>query len=191
MSTKPGSMPVSALPMHTPVLSTFRLASRPSPRACRSCLSGLTSITARKSAWNLPADSGFLSSTSSKNCLVTLAHPKYTKPQKGNKTDRKDAKWICDLFMCDMIKPSFIPPPDQYRHQRGADAALPFPDRLYFAGRRGQQSAQSAASGGLDVTAFGVFHRLNPPQAETISIVPRRRRLNPHAVVALHKRLLP
>ena len=45
-------------------------------------------------------------------CWVTLAHPKYTKPQKGNKTDRKDAKWICDLFMCDMIKPSFIPPPD-------------------------------------------------------------------------------
>ena len=48
---------------------------------------------------------------------VTLAHSKYTKPQKGNKTDRKDAKWICDLFMCDMIKPSFIPPPD-IRHLR-------------------------------------------------------------------------
>ena len=47
-----------------------------------------------------------------KTCWVTLAHPKYTKPQKGNKTDRKDAKWICDLFMCDMIKPSFIPPLD-------------------------------------------------------------------------------
>ena len=47
-----------------------------------------------------------------KTCWVTLAHPKYTKPQKGNKTDRKDAKWICDLFMCDMVKPSFIPPPD-------------------------------------------------------------------------------
>lgn len=45
-------------------------------------------------------------------CWVVLAHPKYTKPRKGNKTDRKDAKWICDLFMCDMIKPSFIPPPD-------------------------------------------------------------------------------
>ena len=41
-----------------------------------------------------------------------LAHPKYTKPHKGNKTDRKDAKWICDLFMCDMVKPSFIPPAD-------------------------------------------------------------------------------
>ncbi len=25
---------------------------------------------------------------------VTLSHPKYTKPMKGNKTDRKDAKWI-------------------------------------------------------------------------------------------------
>lgn len=47
-----------------------------------------------------------------KTCLVTLAHPKYTKPQKGNKTDRKDAQWICDLFMCGMIKPSFIPPAD-------------------------------------------------------------------------------
>ena len=52
-----------------------------------------------------------------KSCFVTLAHPKYTKPQKGNKTDRKDAKWICDLFMCDMIKPSFIPPAD-IRHLR-------------------------------------------------------------------------
>ena len=47
-----------------------------------------------------------------KHVFVTLAHPKYTKPQKGNKTDRKDAKWICDLFMCDMIKPSYIPSPD-------------------------------------------------------------------------------
>ena len=45
-----------------------------------------------------------------KSCRVVLAHPKYTKPQKGNKTDRKDARWICDLFMCGMIRPSFIPP---------------------------------------------------------------------------------
>lgn len=52
-----------------------------------------------------------------KKCNVVLAHPKYTKPQKGNKTDRKDARWICDLFMCDMIKPSFIPPAE-IRHLR-------------------------------------------------------------------------
>lgn len=43
---------------------------------------------------------------------VTLSHPKYTKPMKGNKTDRKDARWICDLYMCGMVKPSFIPPSD-------------------------------------------------------------------------------
>ena len=29
-----------------------------------------------------------------KTCAVELAHPKYTKPQKGNKTDRKDARRI-------------------------------------------------------------------------------------------------
>ena len=46
------------------------------------------------------------------NVWGTLSHPKYTKPQKGNKTDRKDAKWICDLYMCGMVKPSFIPPAD-------------------------------------------------------------------------------
>ena len=46
-----------------------------------------------------------------KTCHVVLAHPKYTKPMKGNKTDRKDAMWICDHFMYGMIKPSFIPPP--------------------------------------------------------------------------------
>ena len=52
-----------------------------------------------------------------KTCIVTLSHPKYTKPLKGKKTDRKDAKWICDLFMCNMVEPSFIPPPD-IRHLR-------------------------------------------------------------------------
>ena len=51
------------------------------------------------------------------NLWVTLSHPKYTKPLKGNKTDRKDAKWICDLYMCGMVKPSFIPPAS-IRHLR-------------------------------------------------------------------------
>ena len=46
------------------------------------------------------------------NIWVTLSHPKYTKPMKGNKTDRKDARWICDLYMCGMVRPSFIPPAD-------------------------------------------------------------------------------
>lgn len=73
----------------------------------------LPSTIALKSAWNRPVSIGSLSLTSLETtCDVTLAHPKYTKPQKGNKTDRKDAMWICDLFMCGMIKRSFIPPAD-------------------------------------------------------------------------------
>ena len=43
---------------------------------------------------------------------IVLAHPKYTKSMKGNNTDRKDAKWICVLFMCGLVRPSFIPPED-------------------------------------------------------------------------------
>ena len=46
------------------------------------------------------------------NIWVTLSHHRYTKPQKGNKTERKDTSWICDLYMCGMVKPSFIPPAD-------------------------------------------------------------------------------
>lgn len=46
------------------------------------------------------------------NLWVTLSHPQYAKPQKGNKTDLKDALWICCLYMCRMVNPSFIPPPD-------------------------------------------------------------------------------
>lgn len=43
---------------------------------------------------------------------LTLAHPKYTKAIKGKKTDKKDSKWIADLFKHDMVPGSFIPPKD-------------------------------------------------------------------------------
>ena len=45
-----------------------------------------------------------------KSCNVCLAHPKYVKAIKGKKTDKKDAKWIADLFKHDLIANSFIPP---------------------------------------------------------------------------------
>ena len=43
------------------------------------------------------------------SCNVVLAHPKYVKSIRGQKTDKKDAQWIADLFKHDLIAPSFIP----------------------------------------------------------------------------------
>ena len=43
---------------------------------------------------------------------VFLVHPKYVKAIKGKKTDKKDSKWIADLFKHDLIQSSFIPPAD-------------------------------------------------------------------------------
>jgi len=47
-----------------------------------------------------------------KTCNVCLTHPKYVKAIKGKKTDKKDAKWISELFKCDLVRSSFIPPPE-------------------------------------------------------------------------------
>lgn len=41
---------------------------------------------------------------------VVLTHPKYVRAIKGKKTDKKDSKWIADLFKHDMVRCSFIPP---------------------------------------------------------------------------------
>ena len=43
---------------------------------------------------------------------VLLTHPKYVRAIKGKKTDKKDSKWIADLFKFDMVRSSFIPPKD-------------------------------------------------------------------------------
>jgi transposase len=44
------------------------------------------------------------------SCHITLAHPKYVKAIRGKKTDKKDAKWIADLFKHDLVAGSFMPP---------------------------------------------------------------------------------
>jgi transposase len=41
---------------------------------------------------------------------VVLTHPKYVRAIKGKKTDKKDSKWIADLFKHDLVRASFIPP---------------------------------------------------------------------------------
>ena len=38
-----------------------------------------------------------------KGCSIVLAHPKYVKAIRGKKTDKKDAKWIADLFKHDLV----------------------------------------------------------------------------------------
>ena len=43
---------------------------------------------------------------------VCLTHPKYVKAIKGKKTDKKDSKWIADLYKFDLVRCSFIPPRD-------------------------------------------------------------------------------
>lgn len=47
-----------------------------------------------------------------KTCTVVLAHPKYVKALRGDKTDDKDAMWISDLFKHGLVRGSFIPPID-------------------------------------------------------------------------------
>ena len=44
------------------------------------------------------------------DCSIVLAHPKYVKAIRGKKTDKKDAKWIADLFKHDLVARSFMPP---------------------------------------------------------------------------------
>jgi transposase len=47
-----------------------------------------------------------------KDCSIVLAHPKYVKAIRGKKTDKKDAKWIADLFKHNLVAGSFMPPAD-------------------------------------------------------------------------------
>lgn len=43
---------------------------------------------------------------------VRVVNPKWVKAVKGNKDDKKDSKWICQLFRFGMTKSSFIPGED-------------------------------------------------------------------------------
>lgn len=47
-----------------------------------------------------------------KDINVCLTHPKYVKAIKGKKTDKKDSKWIADLYKFDLVRCSFITPKD-------------------------------------------------------------------------------
>ena len=46
------------------------------------------------------------------SCKIVLAHPKYVKAIRGKKTDKKDTKWIANIFKHDLVNGNFIPPTD-------------------------------------------------------------------------------
>ena len=43
-------------------------------------------------------------------CKIVLAHPKYVKAIRDKKTDKRDAKWIADIFKHDLVSGNFISP---------------------------------------------------------------------------------
>jgi transposase len=43
-------------------------------------------------------------------CRVFVANPKYVRGIRGNKTDKRDALWLCDLHKHGLVRNSFIPP---------------------------------------------------------------------------------
>ena len=118
MFTKHGFIPVLESLTHMDVQNTSRLAFPLSQKDWRELAEWLAKYSCTEVCMESSGKYWIpVFNVLEQSCYVVLAHPKYTKPQKGNKTDRKDAKWICDLFMCDMVKPNFIPPPD-IRHLR-------------------------------------------------------------------------
>lgn len=77
------------------------------------CVTGFSRITAMMSAWN-PLVKYWIPvfNILETHMHVVLTHPKYVKAIKGKKTDKRDAKWIANLFRFDIVKASFIPPAD-------------------------------------------------------------------------------
>ena len=50
-------------------------------------------------------------------CNIVLAHPKYVKAIRGKKTDKRDAKWIADIFKHDLVRRELYPS-GRYRQLR-------------------------------------------------------------------------
>lgn len=54
--------------------------------------------------WNPQANTGIpVYNILEPTCKIVLAHPKYVKATRGKKTDKKDAKWIADIFKHDLV----------------------------------------------------------------------------------------
>ena len=72
--------------------------------------SGSLTMIARMSVWRVPANTGFLFGMFLKiPAMVVIANPKWVTAVKGNKDDKKDSKWIGDLFRMGLVPGSYIP----------------------------------------------------------------------------------
>ena len=96
-STKCGSMPAPALLIRISVRSTVRPAFLPSPKDWMSCVTCLQSTTAVTSAWNQPA-----------NTVPSQIH----QAPEGQQDRPQGCQWICDLYICGIVRPFFILPTD-------------------------------------------------------------------------------
>ena len=97
--------------LKTGLLPTKTIAFQPIQKVSVSCYPGFWQTTVRTFVWN-PRGKHWIPvyNILEADCKIVLTHHKYFKAIRGKKTDKKDAKWIADLFKYDLASGSFIPP---------------------------------------------------------------------------------
>lgn len=115
MSTKLGSMPVSASRIPLSVRSTKKLAFLPFPKVCKSCATGFPNTTVRMSAWNLPVSTESLFLIFWRRITSGLLFPIPNIPslkRVAKQIVRMPGGFVIYTCVACMLKPSFIPPAD-------------------------------------------------------------------------------
>ncbi len=73
---------------------------------------GSRKITVKMCAWNPQGSIGFLSTTFWNPPAMSFLLIQSMSKRFGAKNDKRDAKWIADIFKHDLVAGSFIPPED-------------------------------------------------------------------------------
>lgn len=97
---------------------------------------------------------------------VILTHPKYVRAIKGKKTDKKDSKWIADLFKHDMVRSSFIPP----REVRALRELARYRAKLVYM----RSSEKNRYQNCLTVSNIGLANILSDPFGKTTTGIMRQ-----------------
>jgi len=96
---------------------------------------------------------------------VILTHPKYVHAIKGKKTDKKDSKWIADLFKHDLVKSSFIPP----KHNRSWRELARYRAKLVYM----RTSEKNRYQNCLTISNIGLASVLTDPFGKTAQNIMR------------------